>query len=57
MSADAAVDTPVYLGTSAGAGMRVDGPAVIEEPTTTIVVPGGWTATVGAQGGYLLERG
>jgi N-methylhydantoinase A len=57
MSADAAVDTPVYLGASMGAGMRVDGPAIVEEPTTTIVVPDGWTATVGALGGYLLERG
>ncbi len=57
MTADAAVDTPVHLGTSLGAGARIDGPAVIEEPTTTIVVPDGWTATVGALGGYLLERG
>src|SRR5262249_61261126 len=43
MTADAAVETPVYLGSSLGAGMHLDGPAVIEEPTTTIVVPDGWS--------------
>jgi N-methylhydantoinase A len=32
------VDTPVYDGTAIGAGEEIRGPAVIEEPATTIVV-------------------
>ena len=57
MGADAPTETPVFLGPSLGAGRRVDGPAIIEEPTTTIVVPSAWSATVEPRGGYLLERG
>ena len=32
------------------------GPAVVELPTTTVVVYPGWTATVTERGDYLLER-
>ena len=33
------------------------GPAIIEEPTTTVVVYPGWTATVTDTGDYALTRG
>ncbi|CAN5359754.1 hydantoinase/oxoprolinase family protein [soil metagenome] len=37
-------------------GATVPGPAFIDEPTTTIVVPPGWRADVLAGGHYLLAR-
>jgi N-methylhydantoinase A len=49
-------ETPVYLGPSLSAGQRVAGPAIVEEPTTTIVVHPGWSLSVTPKGDYLLER-
>lgn len=46
----AAIETPVYDGTRLGAGDVVDGPAMIEEPTTTIVVQPSWQARLDATG-------
>jgi N-methylhydantoinase A len=40
------VDTPIYDYTTLRAGHVITGPAVIEVPTTTVVVPGGRTGTV-----------
>ncbi|MFW6773622.1 hydantoinase/oxoprolinase family protein [Nocardioides sp. CPCC 205120] len=40
------VDTPVYDYRALRAGHRIAGPAVIEVPTTTVVVPPGMTGTV-----------
>ncbi|MCA1300696.1 caprolactamase subunit alpha [Stappia indica] len=48
--------TPVYDGTKLGAGDHITGPAIIEEPTTTIVVEPGWTAELHESGSYVLER-
>jgi N-methylhydantoinase A len=48
--------TPVFLGAALSAGERIAGPAVVELPTTTVVVYPGWTATVTERGDYLLER-
>ena len=48
--------TPVYLGASVSPGERIAGPAVVELPTTTVVVYPGWNATVTERGDYLLER-
>ena len=54
-SADGATtDTPVYDGEALGAGDQVQGPAVIEEPTTTIVVNPGWTARLDESGSYVI---
>lgn len=54
-SADgAAQSTPVYDGAALGAGDTLDGPAVIEEVTTTIVVEPGWTVTLHDTGTYVL---
>jgi N-methylhydantoinase A len=38
------------------AGYRVQGLAIIEEPTATTIVPPGWSATVAAAGSLLLEK-
>jgi N-methylhydantoinase A len=48
--------TPVYEGGSLPAGHRVSGPALIVEPTTTVVVPPGTKLTVTELGDYLLEE-
>ncbi|HKP18525.1 MAG TPA: hydantoinase/oxoprolinase family protein [Gaiellaceae bacterium] len=53
---DAAAQAPIYLGASLAPGARVEGPAIVEEPTTTVVVYPDWALTVGATGDYLLER-
>jgi N-methylhydantoinase A len=50
------VRTPVYEGGALGAGAAVDGPAIIEEVTTTIVVEPGWTARLDASGSYTIAR-
>ena len=49
------VEMPVHFGKDLQPGAIVTGPAVIEEPTTTIVVYPGMTARVGASDSYLLE--
>jgi N-methylhydantoinase A len=49
-------DTPVYDGERLGADDRIAGPAVIEEPTTTIVVQPGWTAWLDATACYVITR-
>ncbi|MGV8986982.1 MAG: hydantoinase/oxoprolinase family protein [Cypionkella sp.] len=56
-SADGArIATPIYDGSVLGAGARIDGPAVIEEITTTIVIEPGWHAVLDASGSYLINR-
>ena len=51
-----AVEGPVYDGASFAAGATVEGPAVIEEDTTTIVIEPGWRATLHESGSYVLKR-
>ena len=46
---------PRYDGGSLRAGACIDGPAIIREPTTTIVVYPGSAATVTTLGNYVLE--
>jgi N-methylhydantoinase A len=48
------VATPVYLADKLSPGQRIDGPAIVEEPTTTIVVYPGTSARITAAGRYLL---
>jgi N-methylhydantoinase A len=48
-------DTPRYLGKDLCAGMVIEGPAIIDEPTTTVVVYPGTSATVTPLRNYLLE--
>ena len=49
------VDVPVHFGEDLLPGALIDGPAIIEEPTTTIVVFPGTSARVGGSGSYILE--
>ena len=42
----AMVDTPVYEGAALGAGAALDGPAIIEQPGTTVVLQTGQTARI-----------
>jgi N-methylhydantoinase A len=50
------VETPVYDGTQLLAGCRFGGPAIIEETTTTVVVPVSYVCTVDQWKNYLLTR-
>lgn len=50
------VQTPVYDGTQLGAGAVVTGPALIEEPTTTIVIKPDWQAELHQSGTYRLSK-
>jgi N-methylhydantoinase A len=49
------VDTPVYDGDRLGFGHRFDGPAIVEERFTTIVVYPGQTAELDRHGNYLIR--
>ena len=51
---DGFVDTPVYDGTELGAGATIDGPALIEEPFTVVVLPPDATATLDGLGNYVV---
>jgi N-methylhydantoinase A len=48
------VETPIYLGEQLVAGIEIAGPAIIEEPTSTLVINPGARARVSAGGRYLL---
>lgn len=49
-------DTPVYDGSRLGAGMTIKGQAIVEEPTTTIVIPPGFSCNIDPYGNYILSR-
>jgi N-methylhydantoinase A len=53
--ADGFVTTPIYDGDAMQHGNAVEGPAVIEQKITTIVVPPGFSIQVGKYGDYLME--
>ncbi len=48
--------TPIFDGSRLGAGDIVMGPALIEEPTTSIVIKPGWQALLHESGTYLLTK-
>ena len=48
-------ELPIYLGSELGAGDEVTGPALIEEPLTTIVVPPRASARVSRYGNYRIR--
>lgn len=50
------VATPIYDGTRLQAGNLIAGPGIIEEPTTTVVIPGTYSATVDEHRNYHLAR-
>ena len=51
-----ALDTPIFDGGKLLAGNRIPGPAIIEELTTTVVIPEAYIATVDDQRCYHLAR-
>lgn len=48
------VETPIYDYASLAAGHRIDGPAIVEVPTTTVVVPGGMRSEVDELGNLVI---
>ena len=52
---DAPVATPIFRGPDLQTGDTVAGPAIIEEPTTTIVVYPGMSARLSAADSYILD--
>jgi N-methylhydantoinase A len=50
------VDTPIYDGEKLLAGNAIAGPAVIEETTTTVVIPAGYRCGVDRLKTYTLNR-
>ncbi|MBS1880166.1 MAG: hydantoinase/oxoprolinase family protein [Actinobacteria bacterium] len=54
--AEEARQTPVFAGEDIGVGAAIQGPAVIEEPTTTIVVFPGWELRLVAPDLYRMAR-
>ena len=52
---DARVATPIFRGPELVTGDKVKGPAIIEEPTTTIVIYPGMSARLSAAGDYILD--
>lgn len=52
---DGFTETPVYVGNKLGHGMEINGPAIIEEPLTTVVLIPGCKAIVNAGGSYIVE--
>lgn len=49
------VDTPIYKPEHLGAGVLIEGPAIVEEPTTTLVIYPGMSARISESGNYLLQ--
>jgi N-methylhydantoinase A len=47
---------PVYDGDALGSGARLPGPAIVELPTTTVVLGPGWRCETDRHGSFLLER-
>ena len=50
------IDTPVYDGEKVVAGNVIDGPAIIEETTTTVVIPATFVCSVDKYKNYVLTR-
>ena len=48
------VDTPVYDGAALGTGAEINGPALVEEPFTVLVLPPGHRARVDEHGNYAV---
>lgn len=49
------VSTPIYKPADLKKGMRITGPAIVEEPTTTLVVYPGMSAEISGAGNYILH--
>ena len=51
-----ALKTPVYDGNKLSPGNLIDGPAVVEEDTTTLVIESGWFLELHKSGTYIIKR-
>jgi len=51
------VETSIYDGTRLKAGNTIKGQAIVEEPTTTVVIPPEFICKVDDYGNYIVERG
>jgi len=49
-------DTDVFDGEALGAGARLAGPAIVELPTTTVVVAPGWELEVDRHGSFVVDK-
>jgi N-methylhydantoinase A len=54
--AGAKFTVPVFDGATLSRETKIDGPAIIEEPTTTVVVPPGWELWVNNFGDYEISN-
>lgn len=50
------VETPIFDGKALLSGAEITGPAVVEFPTTTIVVPPGWSSKTDCIGNLMLQK-
>ncbi|MGI9659274.1 MAG: hydantoinase/oxoprolinase family protein, partial [Gaiellaceae bacterium] len=50
------IDSAIVDRDALGAGDVLDGPAIVEELDTTVVVPSGWSATADEHGNLILAR-
>ncbi len=49
-------DVPVYDRSAIGSGATLDGPAIVEQPDTTVVILPGWRAVSDTLGNLLIRR-
>ena len=56
-TAGGSVDTPVFDREEIGRGQEIDGPAIVEEWTSTTLLPPGWRAILDRLGNLVLTRG
>ena len=48
--------TAIYNGAHLQAGNFLSGPSIIEEPTTTVVIPEGFNCRVDGYGNYIIRK-
>ena len=54
---ESTVETPIYVAQDIGTGAEIDGPAIVIEPTTTIVVYPDMKLRVSEAGNYICDTG
>ena len=50
------VETPIYDSSTLKSGNVIPGPAVVEEPLTTVVIPTGFHCSIDEYGNYIMRR-
>ena len=50
------VNTPIYDSSRLGPGILIRGPAIVEEPTTTVVIPKGFDCSLDEYENYVIRR-